>query len=163
MQNRDLCPIQRCRSLYSVLCHNDLIEALDMKAKFQGLQTRPPQPHGNLADLAANAVFDVILPHRIRLARKFQRQANSQGIRGKTGGTLLVVFGEKDVFVDRRTTLFVTLARTKCLSSFLTELPRFENSRNVEMTTSQVNLLEECTMVSKALRSLLVSRLCLSQ
>jgi hypothetical protein len=39
---------------------------------------------------------------------------------------------------------------------------RFENSRNVEMT-SQVSLLEEWTMVSKALRSLLVSRLCLSQ
>jgi hypothetical protein len=37
--------------------------------------------------------------------------------------------------VERRTAVFVTLARDKTSSSwFLVELPRFENSRNVETT-----------------------------
>jgi hypothetical protein len=63
-------------------------------------------------------------------------KAEGKRIRAKTEETVLVVVFEKRLFVDRSTTLFVTLARTKCLSSFLAELPRFENSRNVEMEIS---------------------------
>lgn len=59
--------------LCSVSFHDDFVEAFGMESKFQALGIRPPHPHGNLADLAANTVFDVILPHRTRLARKFQR------------------------------------------------------------------------------------------
>jgi hypothetical protein len=50
---------------------------------------------------------------------------------------LVVVFGEKDVFVDQRTIVFVILVRTKCFSSFLLVFPRFENSRNVEMRATR--------------------------
>src|SRR5258708_1333241 len=77
-------------------------EALDMKAKFQALRTRAPQPHGNLTDLAANPVFDVVLPHRIRLAHKFQRQANPQRRSDQSAGPvsypwLVIAFGERRV------------------------------------------------------------------
>ena len=41
------------------------------------------------------------------------------------------------MIVNRRTTVFVTLAQGKpCSSSSLAELPRFENSRNVEMRST---------------------------
>jgi hypothetical protein len=82
----------------SVSFHDDFVEAFGIKVKLQVLRIRPPQPHSSLADLAANAVFGVILPHRIRFACKFQRQATASEflkIRAKTGGTVLVVvFGE---------------------------------------------------------------------
>jgi hypothetical protein len=40
----------------------------------------------------------------------------------------------KEMFADRRTTLLPT--RQTCSSSFLAELPRFENSRTVKMPSS---------------------------
>jgi hypothetical protein len=50
------------------------------------------------------------------------------------------VLGEKDVFVDRRTTVLVILAAQSLFVSFLVELSCFDNSQNVEMRVIQALL-----------------------
>jgi hypothetical protein len=49
------------------------------------------------------------------------------------GRGIVIVLGEKDVVVDRRTTVLVILAAQSLFVSFPAELACFDDSRNVEM------------------------------
>jgi len=76
-----------------------------------------------------------------RIKDKCIERGKEKGIEDKRGRIVFVArvrdhVRRKDVFVDRRTSVSVIPVRDKTgWSSFLAELPRFENSRNVEMTT----------------------------
>ena len=83
-----------------------------MKAKLQALRIRPPQPHGNLADLAANAVRDKT---GVRITLDRDRVSAYGGVRS-----------------DGRTSVRDTCRPKPVRPPFLAELARFENSRNLE-------------------------------